>query len=163
MLTTLQGSISFHEVLELMPKFAKFMKVLLNGTKHKLDKEHVNMTDKCDTTLLQTIPTKQKEPCKFTIPCTIGWIKIPHALCDLDPSINVMRLNKTQELNLVEIIPSNMTLTLAYLSVTHHYGILRDMLVHFDSLLFPTDFVVVDVKGDAGILWDTHAWKPGKR
>lgn len=57
MLTKLQVSISFHEVLELMPEFSKFMKVLLTGTKQKLDKEKVNMTEKCDTILLQTMPT----------------------------------------------------------------------------------------------------------
>lgn len=39
MLTKLHVSIYFHEFLELMPKFSKFMKELLTGTKHKLDKE----------------------------------------------------------------------------------------------------------------------------
>ena len=38
MLATLQVSISFHEILELMPKFAKFMKALLKRTKEKVDK-----------------------------------------------------------------------------------------------------------------------------
>lgn len=48
MLATLQVSILFHEILELMPKFSKFMKALLKGTKEKLIKEHVNMTQKDD-------------------------------------------------------------------------------------------------------------------
>lgn len=38
MLIEVKVSISFREVLELMHKFAKFMKVLLSGTKQKLDK-----------------------------------------------------------------------------------------------------------------------------
>lgn len=38
MLTKILVSISFHEVLELMPKFSKFMKALLTSTKQKLDK-----------------------------------------------------------------------------------------------------------------------------
>lgn len=37
-LTTLPVSISFHEVLKLIPKFSKFMQALLKGTKHKLIK-----------------------------------------------------------------------------------------------------------------------------
>lgn len=39
MLTTFQVSIPFHEVLELIPMFGKFMQALLKGTKHKLVKE----------------------------------------------------------------------------------------------------------------------------
>lgn len=74
MLTKLQVSIYFHEVLELMPKFAKFMKEFLNGTKHKMDKERVNMTEKCDMAVLETMPPKLKDPGKFTISCTIGGI-----------------------------------------------------------------------------------------
>lgn len=49
MLTTLQVIIYFHEVLEIMLKFAKFMKALLNGTKKTLDKEHANMIEKFKT------------------------------------------------------------------------------------------------------------------
>lgn len=62
------------------------------------------MTEKCDTTLLQTMPTKLKDPGKFTISCTIGGVEIPHAVCDLGSSINLMPLNKAKELNLGEIM-----------------------------------------------------------
>lgn len=46
MLVTLHVSISFHHILELMPKFVKFMKALLKGMKEKGVKEHVNMIEK---------------------------------------------------------------------------------------------------------------------
>ena len=46
-----------------------------------------------------------------------------------------------------EIIPSNITLTLVDLSVTHPHGVLQDVLVHVDGLVFPADFMVVDSKG----------------
>lgn len=137
MFTTLQVSISFHEVLGLMPNFAKFMKTFLKGIKQKLVKEHVNITKKDDTTMPPTLPPKLKDPSKFTIPCTIGGVKIPRALGDLGSSINVVTLNKVKELNLEEIIPSNMTLTLDDLFVTHPFGILQDVLVHVDDLIFP--------------------------
>lgn len=83
MLTTLHVSISFHEVLELMPKFYKFMKALLNGTKQKVVKEQVNMTEKDEMTVPQTFPPKLKDPGKFTISCNIDGVNIPHVLCDL--------------------------------------------------------------------------------
>lgn len=58
-----------------------------------------------------------------------------------------MPLNNAKELNLGEIIPSNITLTLVDLSITHPHGVLQDVLVHVASLFFPADFMVVDLKG----------------
>lgn len=104
------------------------------------------MTEKRDTTLLQITPTKLKDLGKFTIPCTIGGVEIPYALFDLGSSINLMPLKKARELSLGEIVPSNVTLTLADLSVTHPYGVLKYVLVHVDGLVFPVDFVAVDMK-----------------
>lgn len=43
-----------------------------------------------------------------------------------------------------------MTLTLADSSITHQLGILQDMLVHIDGLVFPANFMVIDMKGDIG-------------
>ncbi|XP_050878337.1 uncharacterized protein LOC127082156 [Lathyrus oleraceus] len=135
---------SFTRFEEMLTK----LQALLTGTKQKLDKEHVNMIEKCNTTLLQTMPTKLKGPGKFSISYTIGGVEIPHALCDLGSSINLMPLNKAEDLNLGEIIPNNITLTLADLSITHPHGVLQDVLVHVDDLVFPADFVVVDMKRD---------------
>lgn len=38
-----------------------------------------------------------------------------------------------------------MTLTLADRSIIYPYGVLEDVLVKVDGLLFPTDFVVLDM------------------
>lgn len=145
-LTTLQVSILFYEILELMPKFDKFMKALLKGVKQKVVKQQVNMTEKDETTVPQTFPPKIKDPCKFTIFCNICGVKIPQALCDLAFSIKVMPLNKAKKLNLVEIIQSTMTVTLVDSSVTNPLRILQDVLVHADGLMFPADFMVLDAK-----------------
>lgn len=49
-----------------------------------------------------------------------------------------------------EIILSNMTLTLANSFVTQSVGMLHDILVHVDGLVFHVDFVVLDAKGSSG-------------
>lgn len=87
MLAILQVNISFHEILELMFKFVMFMKVLLKGTKEKVVKEHVNMTEKDEMVRSQVLPPKLKDPCKFNISFNIGEMNIPHALYDLGSSI----------------------------------------------------------------------------
>lgn len=48
----------------------------------------------------QAFPPKMKDPGKFIIACTIGEAKIPHALCDLESSINVIPLKKWKELKI---------------------------------------------------------------
>lgn len=83
---------------------------------------------------------------RFTIACTIGWLKIPHTLCDLGSSINVMPLKFFKELKIGEILPSNMTLTLVDSSITHPFCIVQDMLVHVQGLTFPAEFMVIDMK-----------------
>ncbi|XP_050878252.1 uncharacterized protein LOC127082072 [Lathyrus oleraceus] len=108
------------------------------------------MIQKDEMTLPHAFPPKMKDPGKFTITCTIGGVKIPHTLCDLGSSINFMPLNKFKEMKLGEIIPSNMTLTLANSSVTHPLDIVQDALIHVDGLVFPADFVVIDMKRDSG-------------
>lgn len=65
------------------------------------------MTKKDEMAVPPTFPQKLKDPGKFTITCTVGGVNIPHDLCDLGSSINVMPLNQVKELNLGEIIPSN--------------------------------------------------------
>lgn len=93
------------------------------------------------------MPPKLKDPGRFTISCNIGGVKISHALCDLGSRINVMPLKKVKELKMGEITPSNMTLTLADSYVTQPPGILQDMLVHVDGLVFLAKNLVLDTKG----------------
>lgn len=61
-----------------------------------------------------------------------------------------MPLKTIKELKVGEITPSNMTLTQVDSSVTQPVGILCDVLVHVNDLVFPADFVVLDTKRDSG-------------
>lgn len=61
-LTTLQVSILFHEILELIPKFVKFMKTLLKEKKKMLMLENVSMTEKKEVAEPQALPPKIKYP-----------------------------------------------------------------------------------------------------
>ncbi|XP_050916026.1 uncharacterized protein LOC127131133 [Lathyrus oleraceus] len=109
------------------------------------------MIEKEDMEAHQAFPPKMKDPGKFTIACTIGGVKIPHALCDLGSSITVISLNTLKHLEIGDIIPSNMTLTLDDSYVTHPLGIVLDMLVQVNGISFPADFVVIDMKGVSGV------------
>ncbi|XP_050876142.1 uncharacterized protein LOC127079816 [Lathyrus oleraceus] len=107
------------------------------------------MTEKDDNLVPKALSLKLQDPGKFSITCTIGGMEIPRALCDLGSSINVIPPDKVKECDLGEIIPSNITLALVYSSVTHTIGVIQDMLVHVDDLVFPEDFMVLDMKGNS--------------
>jgi len=44
--------------------------------------------------------------------------------------------------------PTRMTLTLADRSITYPFGVLEDVLVKVNELIFPTDFVILDMAED---------------
>ena len=53
-----------------------------------------------------------------------------------------------KKLNCGEPKPTNMNLTFADHSVTYLHGVLEDKLVRVDDLLFPVDFVILDMLED---------------
>jgi len=51
----------------------------------------------------------------------------------------------------LEIMPTRMTLQLADRSITKPYGVIEDVLVLVKHLIFPADFVVMDIEEDTYI------------
>jgi len=49
-------------------------------------------------------------------------------------------------------MPTRMTLQLADRSITRPYGVIKDVLVKVKHLIFPADFVVIDIEEDVDIL-----------
>ena len=46
----------------------------------------------------------------------------------------------------LEIMPTRLTLQLADRSITRPYGVIEDILVRVKHLIFPADFVVMDIE-----------------
>ena len=85
------------------------------------------------------------------IPCSIGEVFVGKALLDLGASINLMSFSMCWRLGELEIMPTRMTLQLADRSVTRPYGVIEVVLVRVKHLIFPADFVVVDIEEDTYI------------
>ena len=49
-------------------------------------------------------------------------------------------------------MPTRMTLQLADRSITRPYGVIEDVFVKVKHLIFPADFIVIDIEDDANIL-----------
>ncbi|XP_006575894.1 uncharacterized protein LOC114373532 [Glycine soja] len=105
----------------------------------------------CSAVIQRILPPKHKDPGVVTIPCSIGEVPVGKDLIDLVASINLMPLSMCQRLGEIKIIPTHMTLQLADRSIARPYGVIEDVLVKVKHLIFPADFVVIDIEEDADI------------
>ncbi|KAL5572943.1 hypothetical protein UlMin_022540 [Ulmus minor] len=148
---SLHINLPFVDMLEQMPKYAKFLKEVLSN-KWKLEaNEKVMLTEECNAILQRKLPPKLKDPGSFTIPCTIGDFNFDKVLCDLGASINLMHLSIFRKLGLGEVKTTTVSLQLADKSIKHPRGIIEDVLVKVDKFIFPVDFIVLDIEEDREI------------
>ncbi|CAN6687821.1 unnamed protein product [Malus baccata var. baccata] len=95
------------------------------------------------------LPPKCKDPGSFTIPCVIGNTKFEHAMLDLGASINVMPYSIYASMNLGELKNDGVIIQLADHSNAYPKGVLEDVLVQVNDLVFPADFYVLEME-DSG-------------
>ncbi|XP_058745879.1 uncharacterized protein LOC131618729 [Vicia villosa] len=139
------------KTLEQMPKYAKFMKDILTKKKRYSEEETILLDARCSAIIQKTLPKKEADPGRVTLPVTIGGHYIGNGLVDLGSSINLIPLSIINRLGNIEMKPTRMTLQLADKSLTSPYGVAQDMLVKVDKFLFPVDFVVVDMEEDRDV------------
>ncbi|GJW87762.1 reverse transcriptase domain-containing protein, partial [Tanacetum coccineum] len=71
------------------------------------------INERCSEILLNKLPSKEKDPGSFTIPCDIGQLHIDNALADLGASISLMPYTMYKKLSLGEPKATRMSLKLA--------------------------------------------------
>ena len=131
-----------------MPSYAKFMKKIISHKRKIRDDEIILLTGECSAILQNKLPSKLKDLRSFTIPCVIGDIYFNKALYDLGASINLMPLSIFRKFRVGEVKPTMMSLQLADRSIKHPRGIIEDVLVKVDKLIFLVDFVVLNMEED---------------
>ncbi|XP_076942535.1 uncharacterized protein LOC143612433 [Bidens hawaiensis] len=102
----------------------------------------------CSAVVLNRVPEKLSDPGVFTIPCLFGSGVMSHALADLGASINLMSYSLYEKLELDELTPTHMSLSLANRSVKYSRGIIENFLVKVDKFVFLVNFVVLDMEAD---------------
>ncbi|GJY44875.1 reverse transcriptase domain-containing protein [Tanacetum coccineum] len=135
-----------------MPKYAKFLKGLLSNKARLEEAYTVTMNERCSTVLLNKLPSKEKDPGSFTIPCNIGHLHIDNALADLGASISLMPYTMYEKLGLGEPKPARISLELADRAIQYPRGIAEDVLIKIDKFVLPIDFVILDMRGDSSSL-----------
>ncbi|CAJ2671898.1 uncharacterized protein LOC123891769 [Trifolium pratense] len=144
----LQINLPFSEALEQMPTYAKFMKEILTKKRNLNEEETIQLNASCSAIIQRTLPTKEKDPGRVTLPVTIGNVDVGKALIDLGSSINLIPLSVIERIGSLELRKTRMTLQLADKSIKRPTGIAEDVLVKVDKFIFPIDFVVMDIEED---------------
>ncbi|CAN6557451.1 unnamed protein product [Malus baccata var. baccata] len=137
------------DAIKQIPKYAKFLKKLCTTRKFFQEKEVVHVNENVSAMLQRKLPPKCKDPGSFTIPCVIGNTRFKHAMLDLGASINVMPYSVYASMNLGALKHDGVIIQLADRSNAYPKGVLEDVLVQVDHLIFPVDLYVLDLEDSA--------------
>ncbi|XP_027064788.1 uncharacterized protein [Coffea arabica] len=133
------------EAIKQVPKYAKFLKDLCTHKRKLRGDERIVMGESVSAILQRKLPPKFGDPSMFTIPCKIGNTPIRKAMLDLGASINVMPKTIYTSLNLGPLKETAIIIQLADRTNAYPEGLVEDVLVQVDELVFPADFYVLDM------------------
>ncbi|KAL1559393.1 hypothetical protein AAHA92_09740 [Salvia divinorum] len=122
-----------------LPPFSRFIKEFIAG-KAKTDGKIV--IEKNISAVIQ----KRKLPSNlgmFTLPITIGDVRIEHVMCDLGASINVLPLSVYLKLSGAKMVDTKVVIKLVDRSCIHPEGVLENVIVKIHNYLYPADFHVI--------------------
>ncbi|CAN6701410.1 unnamed protein product [Malus baccata var. baccata] len=137
-----QVNLPLLDAIKQVPKYAKFLKELCTNKRRFNDQETVALSEE------RKLPPKLKDAGSFTIPCVIGGKEFGRALCDLGASINLMPYSVYESLNLGDLKETKVVIQLADRSNRYPKGLLEDVLVQVNELIFPADFFVLEMEHD---------------
>ncbi|XP_024036883.1 uncharacterized protein LOC112096899 [Citrus clementina] len=136
------------DAIKQIPRYAKVLKELCTSKRKLRGDEKVHMGENVSAVLQKKLPPKCKDPGMFTIPCKIGSVRVEKALLDLGASINVMPRSIYSSLNIGPLKETGVIIQLADRSNAYPDGVLEDVLVQVNELVFPADFYVLDMEDD---------------
>ncbi|KAL0431166.1 UNVERIFIED_CONTAM: hypothetical protein Sradi_0742600 [Sesamum radiatum] len=150
------------DAIKQIPKYAKFLKELCTNKRKLKDKERIIFGKNVSAVINRKLPEKCKDPGMFTLPCVIGNKRIERAMLDLGASINVMPYSVYQALNLSTLQDTNVIIQLADRSYVRPMGLVEDVLVKVNDLLFPVDFYILKMgteglDNSASVLLGSHS------
>ncbi|XP_071920785.1 uncharacterized protein [Coffea arabica] len=133
------------DAIKQIPKYAKFLKDLCTHKRKLRGDERVAVGENVSAILQRKLPPKCGDPDMFTIPYKIGGTPIRKAMLDLGASINVMSKTIYASLNLGPLKGICIIIQLADRTNAYPEGLVEDVLVQVNELIFPADFYVLDM------------------
>ncbi|XP_027118735.1 uncharacterized protein [Coffea arabica] len=136
------------DAIKQVPKYAKFLRDLCVNRRRLRGDERVIVGENVSAVLQRKLPPKCGDPGRFNVPCKIGNTLIRNTLLDLGVSINVMPKSMYASLNLSPLKEIEIIIQLADRTNAYPDGLIEDVLVKVNELIFPADFYVLDMDDD---------------
>ncbi|XP_071905656.1 uncharacterized protein [Coffea arabica] len=133
------------DAIKQVPNYAKFLKDLCTPKKKLRGDERVAVGENVSAILQKNLPPKCGDPGMFTIPCKIRNTSIRRAMLDLGASINVVPKIIYASLNLGPLKETAIIIQLADRTNAYPEGLVEDVLVQVNELVFPVDFYILDM------------------
>ncbi|XP_023739296.1 uncharacterized protein LOC111887361 [Lactuca sativa] len=127
-------------------ELAKFLKEICTNKRKLKGNEKISMNENASAVLQRKLRPKCKDPGMFTIPCKIGDVTFSSAMLDLGSFINVMPYLVYESLNVGPLNETGVIILFADKSSVFPRGVVEDVLVQVNQLVFPTDFYVIDLE-----------------
>ncbi|KAL7617050.1 hypothetical protein Lser_V15G02829 [Lactuca serriola] len=134
------------DAIKKIPRYAKFLKELCTNKRKLKGNEKISMNENASAVLQRKLPPKCKDLGMFTVPCKIGDVTLSSSMLDLGASINVMPYSVYESLNVGPLSEIGVIISLVDKSSVFHRGVLEDVLVQENQLVFKTDFYVIDLE-----------------
>ncbi|CAN6455565.1 unnamed protein product [Victoria cruziana] len=136
------------DAIQQVPAYARFLKELCTRKrKSRKVPECVMLSARTSSLLQRRLPPKREDPGAPIISCMLGDIHVERALLDLGASVNVLPVCFYNTCGLEGLRPISMTIQMADRSVKRPRGVLEDVLIKIEDLIFPGDFIVLDIEG----------------
>nr|XP_027072104.1 uncharacterized protein LOC113696920 [Coffea arabica] len=136
------------DAIKQVPKYAKFLRDLCVNRRRLRGDERVIVGENVSAVLQRNLPPKCGDPGRFTVPCKIGNTLIRNTLLDLGASINVMPKSMYASLNLGPLKETEIIIQLADRTNAYPDGLVEDVLVKVNELIFSADFYVLGMDDD---------------
>ncbi|CAM8905496.1 unnamed protein product [Rhodiola kirilowii] len=134
------------EAIKQIPRYAKFLKELCTNRRRSTRYDQELMSRNVSAVIQRKVPPKCGDLGTYTIPCTIGNIRIENCMLDLGASINVLPFSIYSCLRIGPLKPTGLTIQLADRSCKQPEGKIEDVLVQVGELVFPADFYVLKME-----------------
>ncbi|CAN6447656.1 unnamed protein product [Victoria cruziana] len=136
------------DAIQQVPAYARFLKELCTRKrKSRRVPECVMLSAGTSSLLQKRLPPKLEDPGAPIISCMLGDIHVERALLDLGASVNVLPGCFYDACGLEGLKPISMTIQMADHSVKRPSRVLEDVLIKIEDLIFPVDFIVLDMEG----------------
>ncbi|CAM8886827.1 unnamed protein product [Rhodiola kirilowii] len=139
-------NIPFLEAIKQIPRYVKFLKELCTNRWRSTRNDQELMSRNVSAVIQRKVPPKCGDPGTYTVPCTIGNIRIENYMLDLGASINVLPFSIYSCLRIGPLKPTGLTIQLTDQSCKQPEGKIEDVLVQVGELVFPADFYVLKME-----------------